>query len=126
MGTHPFEGYFIRVPLEPFQFFGDTVSTSVRLDRVSLPTSDLAKLSGQTQTFPLNPEDGYIDGSIYVGNGHHPLDVQQITFGKADKKSINAVIDCAIDFEFEGLEDFEKTAWKFEVILGWTDEPQNA
>jgi hypothetical protein len=126
MGPHPLKGYFIRVPLKPFQLLGDTVKTSARLDCVSLPTSDLSKLSDQALTYPLNPEGDYIDGSIYIGGAHHPPDVVEIFFGKGNGNCIKAVIACNINFEFEGLENFRKTAWKLEAMLGWTDEPQTA
>jgi hypothetical protein len=125
-GPHPLEGYFIRVPLKPFELLEEMVETSARLDCVSLPTNDLSALAGQTLPLPVDSDEDPIDGSIYIGNRHHPIDVYEITFGQADDTSIHAAIGCDIDFEVEGLEDFEKTAWKFEVRLQWTDKPQHA
>jgi hypothetical protein len=125
-GPHPLEGYFIRIPIAAFSLESETVDTALRLDCVVLPTSHLQALSGSTLSFPTNPDDGFIDGSIYIGSGHHPIDVHEIKFAVTDGNSIQATITCEIDFEFEGLYDFEKTAWKFEALLEWTDKPQHA
>ena len=126
IGPHPLEGFFIRIPLKPFELLDDMVETSIRLDCVPLPTSDLSALADHRFVFPVDADDNPIDGSIYIGNRHHPIDVNEIAFDQTDGTSIGAIITCDIDFEFEGLEDFEKTACKFEARLQWTDKPQHA
>ena len=125
-GPHPLEGYFIRIPIAFFSLEAESINTAVRLDCVVLPTSNLQTLSGSTHSFPTNPDDGFIDGSIYIGSRHHPIDVHEIKFAATDGKSIKATIACEIDFGFEGLNDFEKTTWKFEALLEWIDKPQHA
>lgn len=57
-------GMDIEVPLSPFTLDDDLVDTSIRLDGISLPTTDLRALSGKEFQFPVNPTHGYIDGSI--------------------------------------------------------------
>ena len=117
---------FIRVPLKPFALEGATIETSVRLDFVRLPATDLDALSHRTFDFALNPDEGYIDGSIYMDGAHHPVDVSKIAFGRAVDDTIHAAFTSVIDFAFEGLSDFGKTPWSFETEIAWTSEAQPA
>ena len=125
-GPHPIAGCFVRIFIAPFDLDGVVVKTSVRLDGVDLPNSDMRALAGQTLNAPINPEAGYIDGSIYIDGAHHPVDVRQIIFGKVEHEKINASFVTEIDFTFEGLGDYQKTPWTFSAMLAWTDEAQNA
>jgi hypothetical protein len=76
--------------------------TKIHLDFIRLPISDLQNIENQTFTFPINPEKGYIDGSIYLFDVHNPIDTNCITFGTFKKECIDAKITLLIDFEFEG------------------------
>ena len=125
-GPHPMDGYFMRVSLAPFELEGALIETSARLDGVHLPTNDLNELADHSLNFQINPDAGYIDGSIYMDGAHHPVDVRQIIFGKMDADRIEARFVTEIDFAFEGLGDYAKTPWTFSVMLAWTDEAQNA
>lgn len=85
---HPVAGIWsIEIPLEPFsaddEFDPATfrpgpagpeiIDTAIVLDFIKLPAEELTELSQRTFTFPVNPEDGYIDGSIYLIAAHCPL-----------------------------------------------------
>ena|SRR5690349_2785956 len=48
----------ISIPLEPFDLDGEVIETVIRLDGVSLPTIDVARLAGQSFQFPSNPKLG--------------------------------------------------------------------
>jgi hypothetical protein len=104
----------ILVPIEPFsaddEFAMDwragtegpyIVSTQVRLDFIEMPAEDLAGLANRTFQFPVDPVEGYIDGSIYLCGSHNPVDVTAIEFGPARVSSIRATLVATFDFGFE-------------------------
>ncbi|MBE1531256.1 hypothetical protein [Actinomadura algeriensis] len=96
----------IEIPLEPFsaddeyepetfrpgQAGPELVETEFSLDFISLPTEHLTALSARTFTFPVNPEDGYIDGSIYLVGTHNPVDVTRIAFGETRGDEVRATL----------------------------------
>ncbi len=75
----------------------------IRLDRVPLPTSEPGELSGKTFGFPVNPEAGYIDGSVYFLSRHNPVDVTRIVFSDYEGDGITITIEAAFLPEFEGI-----------------------
>ena len=83
------DSFNIHINLEPFTLDGEVVETAFHLERVRLPANTKA-WAKQTFTFPRNPKDGYIDGSIYLRNVHNPADVTSIKFGECHDDSINA------------------------------------
>jgi hypothetical protein len=104
----------IVVPIEPFSADDEyarewragtegpyIVSTQVRLDLIDMPAEDLEGLANRAFQFPVNPVDGYIDGSIYLCGSHNPIDVTAIEFGPASVNSIRATLVAKFDFEFE-------------------------
>jgi hypothetical protein len=76
--------------------------TSFQLDWIKLNISSLQDLENKTFTFPINPDEGYIDGSIYLFDVHNIIDVTSITFGKINNKKIPIKTVLSIDFELEG------------------------
>ena len=103
-------GLSIEIPLTPFTIDGNLIETVIHLDGVALPTDDVLKLSGMTFSFPVNPEAGYIDGSIYVQHAHHPVDVTSIRFGRVTDNAVEADFEMVLLFEFEGLCDYQNTS----------------
>lgn len=95
----------IEIELEPFELNGQSLSTSIILEGIDLPTLAFVDLSETEHRFPTNPDDGYIDGSMYLVHAHHPVDVSSIKFGKAADDSIPATLNCKFQFEFERLQD---------------------
>jgi len=81
----------------------ELIETEIGLEFIDLPGSDLGALAGRTFDFPVNPDDGYIDGSVYLGGVHNPVDVTRIEFGAAQDQSIDAVLHAAFDFTQEGV-----------------------
>lgn len=101
--------YDIRIDLSPFELDGEIVKTAIRLERINFPASSISNLSHKTFDFPVNPIDGYIDGSIYLRHVHNPVDVTKIAFTDFDGESIEAEFRMKILFEFEksGFEDMD-------------------
>ncbi|MDN7133705.1 hypothetical protein JNO04_15270 [Halomonas sp. MC140] len=94
----------IEFDLEPFNFevdgYQDRADTSIRLDGISLP-NDPTSLEEQEFTFPVNPEAGYIDGSVYILAAHNPVDVTKLRFGKLKGKTLPVDVESLWDMEFE-------------------------
>ena len=65
------------------------VETEFRFDGVQL-SEDRQALPNQTFTFPVSPNDGHIDGSIYLCCVHTPADVTSTKFGYICGGLINA------------------------------------
>lgn len=72
---------WIRVILEPFVFNTETYETTIRLDGVEGLDDRLLHSAGKRMLFPINPQSGYIDGSIYFHGRHHSVDVYELEFG---------------------------------------------
>jgi hypothetical protein len=94
--------YSIRIDLKPFELDGELVTTAFILDGVYLDEYGFSDLAGNEFEFPVNPDEGYIDGSIYLRHVHNPVDVTQIAFGEYRGDSIDATFTMRVLFEFEG------------------------
>ena len=105
--------YSIELDLEPFLWGDEEVNTNIRLDFIDLKNLNFNSLSYKTFYFPTNPEDGYIDGSIYLESRHNPIYVTLISFGMRYKelfdKKINSqdyiVATLLYKFCWEGEDD---------------------
>jgi len=71
----------IEVILMPFLYKGELVTTSIRLDGIAGLPMDLKKVTGKAFLYPINPLDGYMDGSMYVQGRHWPVDISRLAFG---------------------------------------------
>lgn len=111
----------IDIPLQPFELEVEgevtSVDTSLRLDFVDLPSTDFVELSGKTFHFPKNPDDGFIDASVYIYHSHHPADVTRITFGSISLAGIAVEMDVDLCFDVEGLGEFENAHWVVSTAL---------
>ena len=85
--------------------YSESVKTSIRLDGIQIP-SIFSRLEDREFLFPRNPEDGYIDGSVYFFAAHNPVDVTKISFGKIESGKLLAII------ESEWILEFERTGYK--------------
>ncbi len=93
----------IQILLDPFQFMGESVSSSIRLDGIEGLDADLRYAQGRTYEFPVNPAPGYIDGSVYFYGRHHSLDVTQLRFGFYEGNSVGLTLVGTL--LLEGLEE---------------------
>ncbi|MBD7922368.1 hypothetical protein [Xanthomonas bonasiae] len=89
--------------MSPFLVDGTLVDTSVRLDGVNLPSNLLSDLAGKSFVFPVNPQEGYIDGSIYLDDRHHPVDVTSLTFNCSRAGGLTLLVKGTYLFSVEGL-----------------------
>ena len=96
----------IDIPLVPFHLGEGLVKTNIRLEGINLPVSEVTTLAGRSFHFPVNPEDGYIDGSIYIEHAHHPIDVHEISFGESVDGETPIRLKVRFVFSTEGLHDF--------------------
>jgi hypothetical protein len=69
----------------------------------------LRDLAGKSFEFPTNPHAGYIDGSIYLGNAHHPIDVFSLHFSESRDGQLTLIVKGVYVFDFEGFEGLGKT-----------------
>jgi hypothetical protein len=109
----------IEIPVEPFEFDGETQDTAVRLDFIEFDVTDWRQLSVRTFGFPTNPTPGYIDGSMYLAGAHNPADVTTIRCGTVENNLLKAEIDIQFDFTYEGPEELGVivVSWPVELVL---------
>lgn len=92
-------GADLEIELAPFVLGGAPVRTAIRLDGMDLPTYSLEQLAGKRLVFPLNPEPGYIDGSLYLDGRHHAVDIRELRFGEIDPQGLPVMIEGCIHFD---------------------------
>lgn len=63
--------------------------------------------------------EGYIDGSMYLGHAHNPVDCTRVAFGAVTSNSIPIVLDYAIDFTYQGPEELGILEGKLETNLAF-------
>lgn len=99
----------------------EVVSTEILLNFIQLPATEPGGLRGLTFTFPERPEDGYIDGSVYLIAAHSPVHVRRIDFGRLVQDQLAATLHVYFDFAAAGGIDIHNrsatldTALHFEV-----------
>jgi hypothetical protein len=104
LGIWPGMVFSIAVPVT-VPFGGKKISTEIRLDFIRISAHRFEDMESSTYCFPVNPDRGYIEGSIYLGNVHNPVDCTRLTFGKAASGSLKAEMELSLDFEYEGPEE---------------------
>jgi hypothetical protein len=72
--------------------------SDLRLDHISLGLIDWRNLPGREFRFPVNPEPGYIDGSIYLQSNHNYADATRLSFGPLQPDGLVLSLDVAFDF----------------------------
>jgi len=104
----------LEVGVKPFELsldgYSENIETVIRLDTINLP-KELGELTGKSFTFPVNPDDGYIDGSIYFFAAHSPIDVTEIKFGEVVNGKLPVTFETAwvLEFELTGFKNFNTT-----------------
>ncbi len=106
------------IPLAPFAFASlGSVETELRITWPAKLATAPATLAGRMFEFPVNPEPGYIDASIYLDGAHHPVDIHAIHFGAASATTISASFKTMLILGFEGLRPYEDTPWHFDAVV---------
>lgn len=101
----------LEIGVEPFELsldgYSENIETVIRLDTINMP-KELSELVGKSFLFPVNPDDGYIDGSIYFFAAHSPVDVTEIKFGEAVNGRLSVTLETiwVLEFELTGFKNF--------------------
>jgi hypothetical protein len=96
-------GCDLVIPLQPFDsgqsYVKQPEETKFVLENNWLQASSPDELDGRT--FNVNNGPPEIDGSIYLGSAHNPVDLKTIAFKRrdADHFEIVVTLDCKFDFE---------------------------
>ncbi|BFO67738.1 hypothetical protein [Chryseobacterium sp. KCF3-3] len=94
--------YKISIPVSKFVLDNSIVDTAIELDFVPLP-EPLSAYIGKSVVFPVNPEEGYADGSVYVRSSHNPVDLIRLSFLNAEDGMLMVEASMKFDFEYEGI-----------------------
>ncbi len=109
----------LEISLSPFELsagdYSERVETSIRLDGIDIPSVPTA-LEGKIFDFPVNPEQGYIDASIYFFAAHHPVDVTSIIFGEIKDRRLPVKLRTTWLLEFENS-DFQNFQTDVEAAI---------
>lgn len=104
----------LEIGIEPFELsldgYSEKIETVISIDGINLPTK-LSELAGRTFTFPVNPEDGYIDGSVYFFSAHNPVDITEVKFGESTNGKLPMTLESSwvLEFELTGFKNFNTT-----------------
>jgi hypothetical protein len=106
--------YGIEIPLEPFDSGLDyvrnkMVETSFRLESILFPVTDWRMFDRQS----FRPARDDVDGSIYIGNAHNPVDINLISFTRLG--DFRFLIDCILFCDFESEAVAESTSLELSV-----------
>ncbi len=107
----------IQILMAPFLENQEIVDASIHLDGIDLPSSMLKDLAGKSFEFPVNPHDGYIDGSIYLDNAHHPVDVTSLSFSRSRDGQLKLIVQGIYVFDFEGLNDLGNIPFTLATVV---------
>lgn len=107
----------IHIPLAPFVLHGERVDTSIRLDGIALDLGDLQAQARCSHRFPANPEEGCIDGSMYLQGRHVPVDITSLAFGTAEPCGIPLHIAGTMVFTVSGLGFWKDTPLELDILL---------
>ena len=107
----------ITVDFVPFEFDSKMHDTSLRCDQIDLDLSDVSALSGRHFEFPVNPEPGYIDGSIYLFGVHVHFLATRLSFGRLEEGTIPLRIDGRLEFGTSGLPQYEDVDLSVQAAL---------
>lgn len=94
--------YSINLPVSKFVLDDEVVATSVQLYAIEL-SETLHNYIGNTVSFPTNPNDGYIDCSVYLRNAHNPVNVTEFKFLSLGKDILELELTMKFDFEYESI-----------------------
>lgn len=101
----------------PLEGGEERVETTAVFDGIDLPHTSARALENRSFPFPVNPADGYVDGSIYITHAHHPVDVTEMRFGPVTGGWLPVTLTTRMVLTFEGLSGYDDTDWTVTVDL---------
>lgn len=114
--------FSIVIPLRPFRYKDETQTTRVVLEFIDFGVQNWRQLPEREFLFPKNPEEGYIDGSLYLSShavgAHNPADATRIRFGLLKgEATLPAFLDIEFDFTQGGFDDLGRISVIWDVDL---------
>lgn len=94
----------IEVYLKEFELDGETIDTSFRFDWIDGLPGKLKDCVDRRFEFPVNPDEGYVDGSIYLVHAHHSAHLTRLSFEERGGQ-VFARFEIQVQLSFEGLQD---------------------
>ena len=94
--------YAIDIKMQEFVYEGEEINPILSIENAPFSAQSIEELVGQTFSFPPNPEDGYLETSIYLWSVHNPIDVLNVHFGASESGGIEASFAMNFAFEYEG------------------------
>ncbi|APZ96116.1 hypothetical protein [Fuerstiella marisgermanici] len=109
----------IQIELSEFEYEGETENGPVMLECIDFGVTDLSELVNREFTFPRNPEDGYVEGSLCLGYDYIPADLTKIVFGDTNASTIDAVLTIHLVFGWPWKEvpDTFVVEWKIKLAF---------
>lgn len=107
----------LTIALRPFLLEERQVDTCIRLDGIALDLRDPRRQAGSRHRFPVNPQPGYIDGSLYLQHRHVPLDVTALAFGTPDAQGMPLQLAGTLVFSAAGLTAWADTPLTLDFVL---------
>lgn len=107
----------ITIALRPFELEGRSIDTFIRLDGIRLDLNEPRSQARRSHRFPVNPQDGYIDGSVYLLHRHVPLDVTELSFGTPDEWTLPARMTGMLVFTAAGIAAWNDTPLELDFAL---------
>jgi hypothetical protein len=90
--------------------------TNISLSLIRIGLIGWQELSGKSFAFPVNPADGYVDGSVYFAELHHYVDLISLRFGNLCGDVIET--DLEIIFNFYPTSEIPKLPSQVRML--WT------
>ncbi len=94
--------YGMYLPVAKFTLDDKVINTDIAFVSFELD-NDLLSYIGKSVSFPVNPEEGYVDGSMLLRDAHNPVDIHQITFVNIEDNVITVELDAEFLFEYEDI-----------------------
>lgn len=107
----------ILISLKSFTLDEKRVETSVRLDGIALDMDDPRGQENRRHCFPINPQEGYIDGSLYLMGRHIPVDVTELSFGTLTPEGFPMRMAGTIAFAAAGILEWPDTPVELDFAL---------
>ena len=115
----------IEIDLTPFEYAEEKEETSLRFELIDFPVTSYRELANRSFSYPINPTEGYIDGSVYISNMHNPFDVTRISFGAVENDVIEAEFNALLSFEDDSVKPTDitmSTKLKFGDVMIYCDK----
>ncbi|MEM7011720.1 MAG: hypothetical protein AAF585_09570 [Verrucomicrobiota bacterium] len=99
-GVTPRLEFSIEAPFEPFEIEDEEVETALLLSGIRISGSCWRELAGVAADVSL------ADGAVRLFGVQNPVEVSSLTFGDLSGTAIDVRLDCEIDFEMEGNDEY--------------------